>query len=79
MQDTPAVSSGHEEPQGRSASVMDEQELNPGAPSEPLEVQIANRAHEISQHWGGRRGQSLASWLEAAREVLSEDSGIPQH
>jgi hypothetical protein len=75
MQDAPAV----EVPQGRSASVIDEQALNPGAPSEPLEVQIANRAHEISQRGGGRPGQSLASWLEAAREVLSEDVESPQH
>lgn len=62
-----------------TASYLNEQEEPQGQPpSEPLEVQIANRAHEISQQGGGPRGQSLARWLEAAREILSEDSERPR-
>ena len=61
-----------------TASLLNEQEEPQGQPpSEPLEVTIAKRAHEISQRGGGRHDHSLASWLEAAREVLSEDVESP--
>jgi hypothetical protein len=80
MQDTSSVSSGDDEPKGRSVSVFAQENLNPAAPSEPLEVQITNRANEISQRVGGSCGLSLASWLVAAREILSEDAeGSPSH
>ncbi|MDH3505021.1 MAG: hypothetical protein OEZ41_02805 [Nitrospirota bacterium] len=80
MQDPSSVSSRDDEPQGRSSSVIDEKKVNPAASSEPLEVQIANRAYEISQRGSGGRSQSLASWLVAAREVLSGDpEGSPSH
>jgi hypothetical protein len=80
MPDTSSVSSRDDEPQGRSSSVIDEQELNSGGSSEPLEVQITNRANEISQRVGGRCGPSLANWLIAAREVLSGDGEeAPSH
>ena len=80
MQDPSSVSSRDDEPQGRSSSVIDEKKVNPAASSEPLEVQIANRAYEISQRGSGGRSQSLASWLVAAREVLSEGAeGSPAH
>lgn len=65
MKNTASCSNEHVESQGQP-------------PSEPLEVQIANRAHEISQRGGGPRGQSLARWLEAAKEILSEDFERPR-
>lgn len=44
---------------------------------ERLEIRITNRAQEIFQHRSGHEGQSLASWLEAAKEILSEQSENP--
>lgn len=41
---------------------------------ETLENQIINRAHKISLRRGNHQEQSLASWLEAAREILSGNS-----
>ncbi|KPK25949.1 MAG: hypothetical protein AMK69_13060 [Nitrospira bacterium SG8_3] len=73
MKDTISFSNEQEEPQDKSHSVSDEQEGRGGASVEMLENQIANRAYEISQRRGGHHEQSLASWLEAAREILSED------
>lgn len=42
-----------------------------------LEIRITNRAQEIFRHRSGHGGQSLASWLEAAKEILSEQSEAP--
>lgn len=44
---------------------------------ERLEICITNRAQEIFQHRSGHGGQSLASWLEAAKEILSVQSETP--
>jgi hypothetical protein len=74
MRDTSSFLNEHEDPQGKPDSTIDEQEGKIDVFSEPLEIQIANRADAISQRRGGHGAQSLASWLEAAREVLSEDS-----
>ena len=74
MRDTISFSNEQGEPQDKPASFIHEQELRCGAPTERLEKQIANRAHEIAQQRGGHHEQSLANWLEAAREILSEDS-----
>jgi hypothetical protein len=61
-----------------TASYLNEQEEPQGQPpSEPLEVQIANRARQISHGGDEDHGQSLARWLEAAREILSGDSERP--
>jgi hypothetical protein len=46
-------------------------------PSEPLEVQIANRARQIFHGREEDQGQSLARWLEAAKEILSRDAERP--
>ncbi|GJL60699.1 MAG: hypothetical protein NPIRA03_35560 [Nitrospirales bacterium] len=78
MGDQTAVSNGLAEPQSLPASVSENQEMTRGTPSKPLEIQIANRAQEISQRGGEHKGPSLASWLIAAREILSEDSERPQ-
>ncbi len=78
MEDTIPVSNGHAEPQSLPASVSENQKMTCGTHSEPLEIQIANRAYEISQLGGEPRGSSLASWLKAAREILSEESERPQ-
>jgi len=74
MRDTSSFSNELEGPQDNPASFINKQELGRGVPTEGLEDQIANRANEISQRRGGNHEQSLASWLEAAREILSEDS-----
>jgi hypothetical protein len=66
MRNTASCSNEYEEPQGQ-----------PSSEPLPLEVQIANRARQISQRGEKDRGQSLARWLEAAREILSEDSERP--
>ncbi|WP_342346918.1 hypothetical protein [uncultured Nitrospira sp.] len=78
MEDQIPVSNGHAEPQSLPASVSENQKMTRGTPSEPLEVQIANRAHEISRIGGGDHGASLANWLQAAREILSEEPERPQ-
>ena len=54
------------------------QQLRHDGSSDSLEIKIDNRAHEISRWAGEPRGPSLASWLKAAREILSEDSEGPQ-
>ena len=74
MRDTSSFSNEQEGPQDKPASFINEQELGRGVPTEGLEGQIANRAYEISEQRGGHHEQSLASWLEAAREILSEES-----
>lgn len=78
MGDQTPVSNGYAEPQSLPASVSENQKMTRGTPSEPLEIQIANRAHEISQVGGEDCGPSLASWLKAAREILSEEPERPQ-
>ena len=57
-----------------SFTYFDQPDVTKGASPEPLEVQITHRAYQKSQQEAGRPSLSLASWLEAAREVLSEDS-----
>jgi hypothetical protein len=66
------------EMQGLSVSVNENQEMRHDGSSDSLEIKIDNRAREISQQGGEPRGPSLASWLIAAREVLSEDSESSQ-
>ena len=61
-----------------TASSLNEQEEPKGQPSsESLEIIIANRARQISQRGDEDRDQSLARWLEAAREILSGGSERP--
>jgi hypothetical protein len=72
------VSIGPADPQSPPNFVGEDQKMTRGNQSEPLEIQIANRAHEISQWEGEHSGTSLASWLKAAREILSEESERPQ-
>ncbi|HBP90370.1 MAG TPA: hypothetical protein PKK23_07855 [Nitrospirales bacterium] len=74
MQDQSSVSRKQKGLKGGSPPFNSEFEWNPKAPGEPLDVKIANRAQEITKLRGGSPGGSLASWLEAAREVLSDDS-----
>jgi hypothetical protein len=64
MKNTASCSNEHIESQGQ-------------LPSEPLEVQIANRARQISQRGDEDGDKSLARWLEAAREILSGNSEKP--
>lgn len=78
MEDTSSVSSQQEGSQGGGPISLNELELNPEAPADSLEVKIAHRAHEISQVGGEDRGPNLASWLKAAREILSEEPERPQ-
>ncbi|MEO8327926.1 MAG: DUF2934 domain-containing protein [Nitrospirota bacterium] len=77
MENTSLVSREEEWPPSGLPPNIKELERNPEALAEPLEVKIANRAHEITHHRGGPPGESLASWLEAAREVLSDNSDSP--
>lgn len=74
MRDARSCLNEQVEPHEKSHSVIDQQEGRCVASFETLEDQITNCAHEISQRGGGHRGQSLASWLEAAKEILSKDS-----
>lgn len=78
MGDQIPVSNGHAEPQSLSGSVSENQKVTRGTPSEPLEIQIAIRANEISRVGGEDPGTSLATWLKAAREILSEETKRPQ-
>lgn len=71
-------SNEYEEPHGKAVSAMNKREGKRDASSESLEDQIDKRANEISRRGGGHSHQSLASWLEAAREILSHDSD-PSH
>lgn len=73
MQHTSSISSKQEDQNGQSVGIG-KQEFTPGNISDRLETTIAKRAHEISQQGGEQHGHSLASWLKAAREVLSEKS-----
>ncbi len=63
-----------EEPQEVVVSVAHDEDGTCPSSSEQLEVQITNRDQEIAQQRNGDDGNSLASWLEAAKEILSEDS-----
>lgn len=72
MRNASPVTHHQDEPQGQSDSRMNNGEVKEGTSLESLEIKISNRAHEISQREGGHTDQSLASWLEAAREILSE-------
>ena len=74
MRDARSCLNEQEEPHEKFQSVVDQQEGRCGAFVETLENQITNRAHEISLRRGNHQEQSLASWLEAAREILSGDS-----
>lgn len=78
MQDISFVSSKQGEMQGLPASFNETPALRHDGSSDSLEIKIDNRAHEISLQGGELRGSSLASWLIAAREILSEDSEGPQ-
>ncbi len=69
-----SVLNQHEELQGVPVYGREEQERTCDASGDSLKIQIENRAHEISQREGELGGQSLANWLKAAREILSEDS-----
>jgi hypothetical protein len=60
-------------PHGKPASLTSARKVEQGVSTEWLEVQIALRAREISQREGRYPAQSLANWLEAAKEILSED------
>lgn len=78
MQDISFVANKQGEMQGLPVSVNENQEMRHDGSSDSLEIKIDNRAHEISRRGGEPRGPSLASWLIAAREILSEDSEGPQ-
>ncbi len=78
MKDVSFVSNKQGEMQSLPISVNENQEMRHDGSSDSLEIKIDNRAHEISLRGGEPRGPSLASWLIAAREVLSEDSEGPQ-
>ncbi|MFZ1747277.1 MAG: hypothetical protein WAU17_15265 [Nitrospirales bacterium] len=78
MQDISFEANKQGEMQGLPVSVNENQEMRHDGSSDSLEIKIDNRAHEISLQGGELRGSSLASWLIAAREILSEDSEGPQ-
>lgn len=78
MNDISFVSNKQGEMQNLPVSVNDNPDLRNDGSSDSLEIKIDNRAHEISRRGGEPRGPSLASWLKAAREILSEDSEGPQ-
>lgn len=61
-------------PQRRIAFDSQAQEGQFAASPEWLEEQIAHRAQEISCRTGVDPRRSLAVWLEAAKEILAEDS-----
>ncbi len=73
-----SVSNQHEELQDVPVYGREEQERTCDASVDSLKIQIENRAHEISQRGGEDRSPSLASWLKAAREILSENSDRSQ-
>ena len=77
MKDILFVSHKQGEMQSLPVSVNENQEMRHDGSSDSLAIIIDNRAHEISQQGGEPRGPSLASWLKAAREILSEDSERP--
>jgi hypothetical protein len=72
MRNISSVTHHDDEPQGQSDPRVNNGAVKEGTSLETLEIKISNRAHEISQREGGHTDQSLASWLEAAREILSE-------
>lgn len=78
MQDISFVSNKQGEMQSLPIFVNETSALRNDGSSDSLEIKIDNRAHEISRRGGEPRGPSLASWLIAAREILSEDSEGPQ-
>jgi hypothetical protein len=55
------------------ACVFGEHELKNGVLTESLEIRIAKRADQLSQNRGDTCNQSLACWLQAAKEILSKD------
>jgi hypothetical protein len=78
MKDVSFVSNKQGEMQSLPVSVDENQDMRNDGSSDSLAIIIDNRAYEISQQGGEPRGPSLASWLKAAREILSEDSERPQ-
>lgn len=78
MKDISFVSNKQGKMHSLPVSVNENQEMRDDGSSDSLKSKIDNRAHEISQQGGEPRGPSLASWLKAAREILSEDSERPQ-
>lgn len=78
MKDMSFVSSALGEMQNLPVSVNENPDVRNDGSCDSLEIKIDNRAHEISQRGGEPRALTLASWLKAAREILSEDSEGPQ-
>lgn len=78
MKDISCMSDKQAEMQSLPVSVDENQDMRPDGSLDSLETRIDHRAHEISQRGGEHSGPSLASWLKAAREILSEDSERPQ-
>ncbi|HSF08566.1 MAG TPA: hypothetical protein VLA60_04075 [Nitrospirales bacterium] len=78
MKDILFVSKKQGEMQNLPVSVNENPDLRNDGSSNSLAIIIDNRAQEISQQGGEPRGPSLASWLKAAREILSEDSERPK-
>lgn len=78
MKDFSFVSNKEGEMQNLPVSVNENTDVRNDGSTDSLEIKIDNRAHEISQRGGEPRGPTLASWLKAAREILSEDSEGPQ-
>jgi hypothetical protein len=64
----------NEEPQEVFVSIAHDEDGKRPSSSEQLEMQITNRAQEIAQQRNNDNGNNLASWLKAAKEILSEDS-----
>ena len=78
MKDISFVSNKQGEMQSLPVSVNESPDLRTDGSSNSLAIIIDIRAHEISQREGGHGGHSLASWLKAAREILSEEPEGPQ-
>lgn len=81
MDDTSSSSSSNEQegPQVKiDFNAHAHQEWQPAtSPELLLEDQIAHRAQEISSRNGVDPRRSLATWLEAAKEVLAKDFEKP--
>jgi hypothetical protein len=78
MKDISCESNKQGEMQSLQVSIDVTQDMRHDGSSDSLEIKIDNLAHEISRRGGEHKGPSLASWLKAAREILSEDSERPQ-
>lgn len=74
MNDTSSSSSSNEQkdPQGRNDFDTHAQGWQLATSPEWLEEQIAHRAQEISSRNGVDPRRSLATWLEAAKEILAK-------